>query len=148
MKYITHLILIVLIIAGCSDSRWYHEFELDKSTFDSEAMQMVIDDSGLNLPDGSIGLNFRYRPPIDPSFIARLEIPKEDRDNVEKQIESIPNEKINISGGLRERSDWWCPSDESEIIRKQCYRTDNEYLNIVLTDKDNHVFLYVYHSIR
>ena len=144
---IKHLILLSLLFIGCSDSRWYHEFELNESTFDSEAMQMVIDDSGLNLPDGSIGLNFRYRPPIDPAFIARIEIPMEAQNDIEKQIESIPSEKINISGGLRETTGWWLPSDESIIIDRQTHQPDNDYFRAVLTTKDQRIFLYVDHAV-
>jgi hypothetical protein len=147
---IKQLILVTasMLFIGCSDSRWYRAFELDESTFDSEAMQMVENDSGLDLPNGSTGLHFRYRPPIDPAFIAQIEIPKDAKDDIRKQIESMPNEEINVSGGLRESTAWWRPSDESVIIERQYYRAENEYLKVVLTDKDQHMFLYVDHSIR
>ncbi len=69
MKIAIYFFLTALFVNGCNESRWYREFELDEKTFDSEAMQMIRRDTGFNLPEGVRGLNFRYSPPIDPSFI-------------------------------------------------------------------------------
>ena len=147
MKNAILCVLAAVLLAGCSDSRWFREFELGPDTFDPEAMQMINDDSGLKLPQGTRGLNFRYSPPIDPSFVARVEIPEAASDSVLKQIEAIQNEDINISGGPREKVDWWPPPKESILIDRQCHQPDNDYFRAVLTKEDNRIILYVSHAV-
>jgi hypothetical protein len=147
MKAVFCGILAVLVLTGCGDLRYAREFELDEKTFDAEAMQMIVEDSGLNLPKGARGLNFRYSPPIDPSFVARVEIPREARDSVLKQIEAIPNQTINTSGGPGEKVDWWPPPRESVIVDRQCHQSDGDYFRAALTEEDNRIVLYVYHAV-
>jgi hypothetical protein len=147
MRNTVFCILASVLLVGCSDSRWFRDFELDADTFDREAMQMIVEDSGLTLPTGARGLNFRYSPPIDPSFVARVQIPEEALDNVLKQIEAIQNEDINISGGPGQKVDWWPPPRESIIADRQCHQPDNDYLRVVLTREGNRTILYVSHAV-
>lgn len=138
-------ILVSLLLTGCG-SRWYGEFELDETTFDSEAMQTIKDDTGFDLPEGTRGLGFRYSPPIDPSFVARLEIPKEYRNKVLKQIEAIPNEGIRMSEGPGEKVTWWPPSQGLVIIDRDC-RQANNYFRAILTQEGDRVVLYLDHRV-
>lgn len=147
MKAILNYLLIALLASGCSDSRWFREFELDETNFDSEAMQMVKDDTGLVLPEGARGLNFRYSPPIDPSFVARIEIPREAREMVLKQIELIQNEEINISGGPSVKVTWWPPKKAVVIIDRQCTQSDSDYFRAILTLESDRTILYVDHAV-
>jgi hypothetical protein len=146
MKHLLYFIAL-LMASGCSDSRWYHEFELGEQSFDTEVMQLIKDDSELALPEGTRGLNFRYRPPMDPSFIARLAIPEESVELVRKQIEVLKNEKINISGGLREKTAWWSPESGTIIIDRECHQADNDYFRAILTREENQVVLYLDHAV-
>jgi hypothetical protein len=147
MKIIVCLVCAVLCLSGCGDSRWDREVELDQHTFDSEAMQMIKSDSQLVLPDGTRGLNFRYRPPVDPAFIARLVIPEESVEQIRKQIEAIRNEEINISGGLAAKTSWWHPTDGAVIIDRQCHQPDNDYFRAVLTREGDRAILYIDHAV-
>ncbi len=140
-------LLATLLLSGCSDSRCLKEFELDEKSFDAEAMQMIKDDSGLTIPEGAKGLNFRYSPPIDPSFVARIEIPKDSRDKIMTQIAAIPDEKINISGGPGERVAWWPPVVETVIIDRQCTQADGDYFRAILTEEGGKTILYVSHAV-
>ncbi len=140
-------LLAALLLSGCSDSRWLGEFELDEKSFDSEAMQMVKDDSGLTIPSGARGLNFRYSPPIDPSFVVRIEIPEGSKDNIVAQIESIQNKEINISGGPGEKVNWWPPPTEVAIIDRQCHQADGDYFRAIVTEEEGRTILYVSHAV-
>ena len=147
MKVVIAVFLVLLSLAGCSDFRWLREFELDERTFDSEAMQMISKDTGLVLSDDARGLNFRYCPPIDPAFVARIEMPRESRDQVLKQIEAIQDQDINISGGIGERVEWWPPPKDRVIIDRQGIQSDGDYFRAALTQEDNRIILYVYHAV-
>ena len=131
------------------DSRWFRAFELDENNFDSEAMQMVKDDTGLVLPEGTRGLNFRYSPPIDPSFTARIEIPREAREMMLKQIESIPNEVMNIHDEPSEKGTWWPPTKAVVIIDRLCLQSESgsAYLRVILTIESGRTILYVDHAV-
>ena len=135
------------VLTGCSDSRWLREFELNEMSFDSEAMQMVKDDSGLTIPNEAKGLNFRYSPPIDPSFVARIEIPEDYKDDIVEQVKVIQNKEINISGGPGEKVDWWPPPIGAVIIDKQCRQADGDYFRAVITEEEGRTILYVSHAV-
>ena len=135
------------LLSSCDDSRWLREFELNENSFDAEAMQMVRDDSGLTIPGGAKGLNFRYSPPVDPSFVARIEIPEASRTKIVSEIEAISNEEINISGGPGAKVGWWPPVGVKVIIDRQCHQTDGDYFRAILTEEDGRTILYVSHAV-
>ncbi len=144
------LLFAVLGLIGCgdgSDSRYYHSFELDESTFDAEAMQMIERDTGLDIPDNARGLNFAYKPPIDPAFLARIEIPAESLELMKKQLDVLKEKKIGTSGGLRERTPWWRPSQGTILIDKQVWdSSDGSLLHTVLATEDGKFILYIDHA--
>jgi hypothetical protein len=108
---------------------------------------MVRDDSGLTIPRGAKGLNFRYSPPMDPSFVASIEIPEGSRNKILAEIEAISNEEINISGGPGEKVAWWPPKDETVIIDRQYHQPDGDYFRAILTEVDGRTILYVSHAV-
>ena len=144
--FYTYFLVAIVLLAGCSRSRWLREFELDERSFDSEAMQWVTGKSGLDIPGEARGLNFRYRPPIDPSFVARIAIPEDSRHDVVEQIKTLKDEEVNISGGLGEKVDWWLPPTEAIIIDREQLR-NNHYLRAAVTIEDDQTILYVWHSV-
>lgn len=137
-----------MLVSGCGKTRWAREFELDDKTFDSEAMTMVETDSGLKLPAGAKGLNFHYKPPIDPAFVAKIEIPTDSREKLQKEIEAIKNESINVSGGLATRVKWFAPSAGAILAERECWKDGRPpYLRVILTQEGGRYFLYVDHSV-
>lgn len=149
MKYLVLgflAVFLIIALSACDGNRWLTSFEVGQRGFDSEIMKMVTDNSPLSLPTGTVGLKFSYQPPIDPSFMALLEIPMENREDVFKQIETIKNEERRISSGSPDPS-WWPPPKNLTLIDRQCTQTDNSYLRLVLTEKDSNLFLYVRHAV-
>lgn len=144
-----YLILLILVLTGCRESRWLREFELNEKTFDAEAMKMVQDQSKLSLPAGTRGLNFRFSPPIDPSFVARLEIPQSESAALIKQIEGLPQEEINISssGGPGEKVKWWPPPKNAIMVDRQYNQPDGCYLRVAVTRESSQTILYVCHAV-
>lgn len=152
MKLLPVLFLAVLFFAGCTDSRYDHEFELNEVTFDTEAMQEIQKMSGFNIPENSRGLNFAYRPPMDPEFAAQIEIPPTSKETVLKQIEGLEGQAIKSSGGLPEKVSWWPRTPENVLSEKQVFKGDsktanNGYIHALLTRENDKFILYInYHT--
>ena len=141
------LLLIMLLIGGCRESRWLRHFEVNETGFDAEVMQVIAKDTGLIFPAGTKGLHFQYKPPIDPAFIAKLEIPTEARQQMLAQIGVMKNEQMHVSGALGAKVNWWLGPDESVLVDRQYTRSDGAYLRAVLTTNGNRLFLYVSHAV-
>ncbi len=99
---------------------------------------------GLKLPAGSKGLNFYYKAPIDPAFLAKIEIPSDARDGMAKQLSALPNKPIKTSGGLAERISWWTPK-EGNVLEDREFLDDSNgrYRRAILTEKDGVWLLYL-----
>lgn len=137
------LLSAVLFITGCGDSKYYHAFELDQSTFDADAMKMIRDDTGLVIPEGARGLNFAYKPPIDPAFLARIEIPAASRQSVEAQLAALKDNRVESSGGLATRIPWWKPTQVKVIVDKQVLYPNGKSLHAILTIEGETLILYI-----
>lgn len=153
MKLLGLLLLAVLFAAGCSDSidsRYDHEFELNELTFDTEAMEQIQKMSGFTIPENSRGLNFAYRPPMDPEFAAQIEIPPASKETVLKQIEVREGQAIKSSGGLPDKVSWWPRTPENVLSEKRIFKSDsktsnNGYFHVILTRENDKFILYINH---
>lgn len=108
MNRFATLFLVAVSLMGCGNGP--HDYELGSANFGADTLLMVEKDMGLKLPAGAKGLNFYYKAPIDPAFIAKIEIPSDEKDGIVKQLSALPNKPTNSSGGLSERISWWTPT--------------------------------------
>lgn len=144
MTRILLLLSAVLFLASCGDSRYGRAFELDQTTFDADAMKMIRDDTGLVIPEGARGLNFAYKPPIDPAFLARIEIPAESRQSVETQLAALRENRVKSIGGLATKIPWWQPTQGKVIVDKEVfYPSNGRALHAILTIEGESLILYI-----
>jgi hypothetical protein len=121
---------------------------LDEVNFDDEVMQVIKEDTALELPTGARGLHFRYHPPIDPSWIAVIEIPPAATTHLIEQIASIENQSFEVSGGIEEKVDWWPPSSDAKVlIERQHIQASGAYLRVLVTDEGGKTLLYLKHIV-
>jgi hypothetical protein len=147
--------LVALLLSGCGDSRWFRAFELGENNFDSEALQVIGEDAGLRLPAGTRGLNFRYEPPIDPSFVARLEIRPEHLDALKNQIAAIKEDDPNgfrkyqngSPGSLSKTTAWWKPPEAGAIIDRDWFK-GTVYTRALLAREGEKIILYIDYNVR
>jgi hypothetical protein len=134
---------LVLFLAGCG--RDLRNYELDEKTFDADASKMIQEFTGFHLPEGSHGLNFRYKPPIDPAFIAKVSIPNTSQDDVARQIASLGahtfNENIIISGPAKPA--WWKQTSEKIVAERKFMTKENRYVHAILCEDKEHLNLYI-----
>ncbi len=153
MKRITVLGIVgtaALLAALCflpravDQSRWYTNFELSANGFDTEVMKEIQRSSGLILPDGARGVRFAYKPPIDPAFLAVIEIPIPGRDSLLRQIEHMNGRPIPSIGGLDGKMSWWKPAEGEVIIDRAS--SDGRTLRAVLTRNGEKLLLFLDYS--
>jgi hypothetical protein len=141
VKILFPLLSTVLLFAGCG--REYRTYELDRTSFDVNTLQRIQSDTGIVLPAGARGLNFYYKPPIDPAYIAKIEIPPSSKEDVIKMLSAIKNdENIHTTESLGAKVRWWIPKGAKVLVDRQNFHTGN-YLHVTLTEDDTLVILYI-----
>jgi hypothetical protein len=144
------LIGIAAVLAGCSGGtapvpieRSTSDRHLDETTFDSDALAMVQRDTGLSLPRGSRGLQMFYQgASLDPSFVAKIQIPTDDGEHFISQIQAITNQEGTVSGSLTEKVSWWAHPDSAIRLQRQ-WNPHGNYVRAIVTEDNDGLVLYV-----
>ena len=141
---------LALVLAGCG--RKASDFPLDQSisdrildesTFDAATLAMVQQDTGIALPDGSRGLYMFYQgSTLDPSFVAKIQIPSATGDDLARRLEQLPNQDGMVNGSLTEKVTWWNPSGGIVRVQRQ-YNPNGNYLRAILTQENDLLALYL-----
>jgi hypothetical protein len=142
MNRFATLLVIAFCLVGCGKGT--RDYELGSADFGADTLLMVEKEMGLRLPAGARGLNFYYKAPIDPAFIAKIEIPSDAKDDMAKQVSALPNKPVNSSGGLAERISWWIPTAGKVLHDREFIDDSNgQFRRAVLTDEDGICLLYL-----
>jgi hypothetical protein len=89
------------------------------------------------------GLHFRYKPPVDPAFIARLEIPAGAREEMIKKIEAIQKQDMGRrADSLWAGVSWWPPAVARAIAETRGLHDGNDVW-LVLTEENERLVLSV-----
>ena len=133
---------LCLLLIGCGNS-YNADYTLNKETFTAEHLKMIEKDTTLKLPKGSFGVNMLYigSQSIDPSFLARIEIPKKFQDDFIQYIKQLNNNGGSLSNSLIKDVNWWDP----EIIRVERSLSVNngDYLHVILSEDRGKLMLYL-----
>jgi hypothetical protein len=142
MRTVFLSIFTVLLLSSCGrDARVY---ELDSGSFDSKTLQRIQSDTGIVLPVGARGLNFYYKPPIDPAYIAKIEIPLKSKEDVIKTLSVIENDdNLHTTESLGTKVRWWIPKGAKTLMDRQRFVGTGNYLHVMLTEDDTTVILYI-----
>lgn len=137
------ILLIAFCLLGCGKGT--SDYELGSADFGADTLHMVEKEMKLKLPAGAKGLNFYYKAPIDPAFIAKIEIPADAKEDIMKQLVTLPNKPIKSSGGLPERISWWTPTEGTVLHDRVFFDPANgQYRRSVLTEQGGILFLFLY----
>lgn len=126
-----------------------HDYNLNKSSFSDEHLKIIEEDTGLKLPNGSIGLNMYYKKDgrLEPMYWAKIEIPETEKDEMLCQITPIKNGNKEIFletyKKCLEPLAWWEP-EEQTLIAQRYYRK----VVVWLSKDDKCLFLYVWFNAR
>ena len=142
MKATYLFVFTALLIVSCGrDAR---EYQLDSRSFDLKTLQKIQSDTGITIPAGARGLNFYYKPPIDPAYIAKIEIPLSSKEDAIKTISAISNdENLHVLDSLGSKVDWWIPKGAKTLLDRQRFVGTGNYLHVMLTKENASVILYI-----
>ena len=144
MKRVMPVIGLCLLLFGCS--KYYRNFELDERSFDRETLQLIEKAFGFPLSTNARGLNYYYKAPVDPSFVAKVEMPSSARSEILQRISAITNEDVHVAGAISERVQWWTPTRGKILIDRQ--RTSVEaYQHAILAEEGGCLILYLEWSL-
>ncbi len=126
-----------------------HDYNLDKSSFNDEHLKMIEEDTGLQLPTGSIGLDLYYKKDrrLEPMYWAKIEIPEAKKDELLGQITPIENGNKEIFletyKNCLEPLAWWQPTRQT-LIAQRYYRK----VIVWFSKDDKRWLLYVWFNAR
>lgn len=149
------ILALVVVLSGCgrnpadpqldwSRDDWHGgDRHLDETTFDYATLEMVQRETGIQLPDGSRGLNMFYQGSgIDPAFVAKVHIPDSSREELASRLEEIRNKDGTVHGSLTEVVTWWTPPNGIIRVQRQFDR-GGDYVRAILCQEDNQLVLYL-----
>lgn len=139
MRAFSCLLAIALLLSGCRPG--LVEYDLDAASIDAGTLSQLETVSGFPLPEGAIGLNYHYSPPIDPVYIAKIEAPVESKASLVSQIEQLSSAPFQ-DDFASDRCAWWPRSFENSVVSKQA-RPDGHYLEVHLMEESQRLVLYI-----
>src|SRR5436190_21986345 len=129
---------VAFVVTGCGGN-----YSLDKKSFTGEKLKMVEQHTGVTLPAGSQGLNMFYKgEPIDPYFVAKIEIPQASHEQLLKRIEQIRDEEIHVSGAVTTNLPWWKLSRGMTRVERR-FKLNGDYVHLVLCEENDRWILEV-----
>ena len=137
-----------MMVSGCdnhsSSNRDFNtDFELDAHSFSAESLELVGQRTGVTIPDGSHGLNLLNKGrQMDPSFIAKIEIPAFSQETVAKEIERFPKSDTRVINSLAGKVSWWKSSNATLRLETQFLR-DRDYVHALLCEENGKWILYL-----
>jgi hypothetical protein len=136
------LMSLLVVLAGCNDSRKNQEF--DAQSFTPHQLRMVEERAGISIPSGSRGLNlYDAQAEVDPSFIAKIWIPTASTNEIVTEIERLPSQSISVTNYLVNRVTWWHPAAASTRIERRFFQLTGDFVSVLLCEEDSQTILYV-----
>jgi hypothetical protein len=137
------MLIICLAAVGCSGNRDLTEYDLDKGSFDAEAMAKIERESGIDIPDGAKGLAFHHIPPVDPIVFGKIRIPVDAQELVKNQIETLTFSGAQFPKDFaNDRCKWWPAVQENVVVTKQAF-TNGYYVELYLVKEGDDIILYI-----
>lgn len=133
--------VVTICLLGCDGG--LKDYCLNEHTFDAKALEMVQQKTGVTLPDRARGLHLFWQgaASVDPSFVAKIDIPKAAGEAMASQIGQLRNVDGSVSGSLTEKVAWWKPTGAARVERQ--YGLDRNYVHVVICKEEDRWMLYL-----
>jgi hypothetical protein len=140
MKHFIYILFFCLTLTGCD--RYSAKQELNEKTFDANTMAYIKETAKFDIPAGAKGLNFTYKPPVDPMFFAKILIPEKDEKLVETQIEALKNSPSFPNGFGDSDCVWWPIKIDNVVVSRKSMPGDY-FLEAYLVKENGQIVLYL-----
>ncbi|MCP3926546.1 MAG: hypothetical protein GY714_28635 [Desulfobacterales bacterium] len=142
MRVYVCILILSLVFGGCSsDSRDLTEYELDEGSFGADTIAKIEKESGIDIVDGAKGLKFYHIPPIDPMIFAKIQIPVEKGEVIEKRLKDLTVFSFPKSFA-DDRCNWWPSSPKNVIFSKYTFN-NGYYIEAYLIQEEQQLILYL-----
>ena len=79
---------------------------------------------------------------LDPSFVAKIQIPDSSGDGLAARIKKIRDEKGTVSNSLTGKVAWWTPSSGRIRVQRQ-FNPAGNYVRVILSKEAGRLVLYL-----
>ncbi len=135
-----YLLLLALLFAQIDyDSR---EFEFVGVQHSDRIISEIKSETNLKIPSDSLGLAYKYLPPIDPIVFAKLQLSEIGKDEFIKNLDGITCYKNFPPNFANSRCDWWKINSENLIFSKTGIM-DESYFEVYILKENQTYYLYL-----
>ena len=101
-----------------------------------------MDETNLKIPEGSIGLAYKYFPPIDPMYFAKVQLSEDGKNEFIDNLGEICYYKDFPNDFASDRCDWWKFNTENLIFSKIGI-LEGYFIEIYILKEDHVYHLYL-----
>lgn len=143
--FVTALVFTGLYVffAGGEKDIAFTEYELNEVSFKADTLAKIESESGLQLPQGTKGLRFHYKPPIDPIVFAKLEIPAGSKDLMVQQLAEMRDFSGKFHSDFANNLCKWWPATVTNGIATKFSTKGAFYIQTHLVQESDKVILYL-----
>ncbi|MCW1915782.1 hypothetical protein OJ996_19505 [Luteolibacter sp. GHJ8] len=105
-------------------------------------MRLIEDAAKIDIPEGAEGLRFRYIPPVDPIYFAKIEIPEASQKDLEAEIGRLQASEDFSDDLANDRCAWWPKHFENTLVSRKAIGKSS-YLDARLVREDGRLILYL-----
>jgi hypothetical protein len=105
----------------------------------------IAADTGLVFPREATITHFAETPPIDPTWVARITMPKSFRGRFLSTLEARPIEQGSFGGSQSESTPWWKPTRAT--FQRRFRSGGGAYVNVILSEESGLLVAYIEHDI-
>jgi hypothetical protein len=133
------MVILFLSLAACRKAT----NEPNVNSFDPTSLRLVEQKTGLKLPPQSNRVDLLYDGyQIDPSFVAKIQIPLGSEEMLRTQIEKFKAEEIHLANSLSTKVGWWNLDASKEQLNRQ-YIYNSGYVHAILSYDHEQLYLYI-----
>lgn len=138
------VVLVVLVFA--TPLLLFALMPYDFRTIDEVSVSDLATDTGLALPPDARITHFKEVPPIDPVWVARVEMPSSAEARLVASASAQSAATGTVSGAMSESTAWWRPFDVV-LSRRYEHSESHALVTVVISRESGQTIAYIEHAV-
>ncbi len=135
------ILLLVLLAVSLTDHH-SRTFEYLGKEHSKEIIAEIKEESNFKIPLDSIGIAYKYFPPIDPMFFAKIQLTENGKEEFIKNLDEINYYKDFPKDFANDRCGWWNTNFENLVFSKIGI-LQGHYVEIYIIKENQIYYLYL-----